>query len=101
MGKSKGGGDDEPPPLRLNYPLNYALHTWADYHRHGLMPTPGGYNEQDPAWVADMQAITRRYNWHVRQLLDQDEDGGGLRDADVDDFIVGVGQTEWRGLIGE
>jgi hypothetical protein len=101
----KGGGDDdddEPPPLRLYYPLNYALHTWADYHRHGLMPRPGGYDAQDVAWVADMQTITRRYNWHVRQLMDDDEDGE--REMDEDAFtgaIAGIQRTEWHDVLGE
>lgn len=101
MGKIKDGGEDEPPPFRLNYPLNYALHTWADYHRHGLMPRPGGYNEQDPAWVADMQAVTRRYNWHVRQLRDED---GGETDLDVDEYIGAISKVErrnWQDVIGE
>lgn len=64
------------------------------------MPRPGGYDAQDAAWSADMDAITRRYNWHVRQLADR----GGAQDMDEDAFtgaIAGIGQTEWRGLIGE
>jgi hypothetical protein len=88
--------------LRLYYPLNYALHTWADYHRHGLMPRPGGYDAQDVAWVADMQTITRRYNWHVRQLMDEDEDGE--REMDEDAFtgaIAGIQRTEWHDVLGE
>lgn len=87
----------------MNYPLHYALHTWADYHRHGLMPRPGGYDAQDVAWVADMQAITRRYNWHVRRLLDEDKQGEE-RDLDVAEYIgaiAGVSQTDWRDVLGE
>jgi hypothetical protein len=102
LGKGNGGGEDEAPPLRLYYPLNYALHTWADYHRHGLMPRPGGYDAQDVAWVADMQTITRRYNWHVRQLMDDDEDGD--REMDEDAFtgaIAGIQRTEWHDVLGE
>ena len=86
----------------MNYPLNYALHTWADYHRHGLMPRPGGYDAQDPAWTADMNTITRRYNWHVRQLMD--EDSSKERDLDVAEYvgaIAGVQQTDWRDVLGE
>lgn len=102
MGKGTDGGDEEPPPLRLYHPLAYVLRTWADYHRHGLMPRPGGYHAQDVAWSADMDAITRRYNWHMRQL--QDEKDSGEREMDVGAFvgaIAGVGQTDWRDVIGE
>lgn len=99
-GKAKDGGEDEPPPLRLHYPLNYALHTWADYHRHGLMPRPGGFDAQDVAWVADMQAITTRFNWHVRQLMDDSAE----RDLDVGEYvgaIAGVERRDWRDVLGE
>jgi hypothetical protein len=83
--------------------LHYALRTWADYHQHGLMPRPGGYDAQDVAWAADMQALTSRYNWHVRQLLNEDEPGAE-RDLDVDEYvgaIAGVSQTDWRDVLGE
>ena len=35
MGKKQEGGDEQPPPFRLNYPLHYVLHapqgdTYAD-----------------------------------------------------------------------
>ena len=105
MGKAKDGGDDEPPPFRLHYPLHYALRTWADYHRHGLMPRPGGYDAQDPAWSADMDTITRRYNWHARQLLNEhDDERAAERDLDVDAYIGAVAHVErrdWRDLLGE
>lgn len=102
MGKAKdGGGSDEPPPLRLWYPLNYALQTWADWTKHGLLPKPGGYDAQDAAWTADMQTITRRYNWHMRQLTAEDGGGDTLRDMDDDDLIPHAGRVDWHGLIGE
>jgi hypothetical protein len=102
LGKGNGGGEDEPPPLRLHYPLHYALRTWADYHRHGLMPRPGGYDAQDTAWSVDMDVITKRYNWHVRQLSDEDSDGE--QDMETDAFtgaIAGIQQTDWRDVLGE
>lgn len=102
MGKAKDGGDDTPPPFRLNYPLTYALHAWADYMRHGHWPRPGGFDAQDVALVEDFQTITRRYNWHVRQLRDEgDEDG---RDLDVDGYIgviSGIERRDWRDVLGE
>ena len=101
MGKADSGGDDEPPPLRLHDPRHYALRTWADYHRHGLMPRPGGFDAQDTAWSADMDAIMRRYNWHVRQLMDKPE---GERDLDVADYvgaIAGIERRDWREVLGE
>jgi len=97
------GGDkehDEPPPLRLHYPEDYILHAWADYMRHGHWPRPGGFDAQDVALVEDFQMLTRHHNWHVRQLTD-DGESGELRDMPVEDLIVGVGQTNWQGLIGE
>lgn len=95
----KGGKDeDDPPPLRLNYPLAYALATWADYRR-GLLPRAGGLDAQDAAWYADMQTLTRRYSWHVARLTDEHRE----RDLDVDDFgaVAGIERASWTGLIGE
>lgn len=102
MGKGGSEGEDEPPSLRLNYPLHYILHAWSDYHQHGHWPRPGGFDAQDVALVADFQTITRRFNWHVRQLRD-DEDGGE-RDMDTNAFagvIAGVGRTDWSVFGGE
>jgi hypothetical protein len=69
------------------------------------MPRPGGYDAQDVAWVADMQTITRRYNWHVRQLMDDDEDNDGSeQDMDTNAFagaIAGIQRTEWHDVLGE
>jgi hypothetical protein len=97
LGKAKDGGDDEPPPLRLNYPLNYALSTWADYHRHGLMPRPGGYDAQDVAWTADMNALMRRYNWHARRLMKADDSNREAAEFS-DDFeaIMQIDRVEWK-----
>lgn len=101
-GKADDGGDDEPPPLRLNTPLWYALATWVDYQR-GLLPRAGGLDDQDAAWYADMQAITARYNWHARRVADEGEDNGRERDLEIEELgaIAGVERADWRGLIGE
>ena len=104
MGKATDGGDDEPPPLRLSYPLGYILHAWADYIRHGTYPKPGGFDAQDVALVADFSALTKRYNWHIRRLMDEDSDGG-LRQrraaprAPADDLLTISRQAE-RALTG-
>lgn len=84
--------------MLLNYPLSYALATWADYRR-GLLPRAGGLDDQDVGWYADMQAITRRYNWHIARLSDDERE----RDLDASDFgaVAGIARTEWTGLIGE
>ena len=84
--------------MLLNYPLSYALATWADYRR-GLLPRAGGLDDQDVGWYADMQAITRRYNWHMARLTDDERD----KELSIEDFgaIAGVARTEWTGLIGE
>lgn len=101
MGKGGEKENDEPPPLRLYFPRNYALATWNDWHRHGIYPRPGGYDAQDPALIADFRAITQRFNWHIRQLMDDDSESGELRDMPVEDLITGVSRTNWQGLIGE
>mgnify|MGYP003423653602 FL=1 len=101
MGKKQEGGDEQPPPFRLNYPLHYVLHAWADYHQHGRWPRPGGFDAQDVALVADFQTITRRFNWHIRQLADQD--GGGEHDMSIDAFAGVIGniqQSDWHAFGG-
>ena len=99
LGKGGDRDHDEPPPLRLNYPIDYVLHAWADYKTHGHWPRPGGFDAQDTALVEDFAMLTRHYNKWVHELADQD--GGGLHDMDVDDLIVGVDRVDWTGLIGE
>ena len=72
------------------------------------MPRPGGYDAQDPAWTADMNAITRRYNWHARRIMDDTrrEDGqptrpDRLRDVAIEDLFAGAESQSWGSFMRE
>lgn len=79
-----GRGDDEdtpePPPIRLNYPEWYVLQAWSDYKTHGHWPRPGGFDAQDVQLVEDFQTLSRRYNWHAAQIVeDMQRENGNPR----------------------
>ena len=96
MGKGGEKENDEPPPLRLYFPRNYALATWNDWHRHGIYPRPGGYDAQDPALIADFRAITQRFNWHIRQLMDDDSNREAAEFSDDFEAIMQIDRVEWK-----
>lgn len=108
LGKGDDEDDTEPPPLRLNYPINYLLHAWSDYKTHGHWPRPGGFDAQDEALVQDFQTLTRRYNWHARRIMDDTrrEDGHSarpdrLRDVAIKDLFAGADSQSWGSFMRE
>lgn len=57
--------------LGLYYPFEYGFHTWNEKRNHGLLPEPGGINDQDWRLVYhDWPAITKRYNQLYRRMKD-------------------------------
>lgn len=57
----------------LYYPFDYVIETYDVFNNFGVMPEPGGYNDQDPHWWHDIRTIRRRLA-HIKRNLKEDKD---------------------------
>lgn len=57
--------DSTPPQFDgLYYPLSYVLDTWLFFREHGVMPEPGGVNDQDPRLIFhDWRVVQNRHGY--------------------------------------
>lgn len=71
-----GSDDEEDDDLPgLYFPLDYVLMTWFEKKERGILPEPGGLNDQDWRLVYyDWPLVTARYNKLDRQLYPPKEE---------------------------
>lgn len=50
---------DTPPPIFISHDLNYAKRTYNWLKRWGVLPRPGGLDNQELAWVEDMEQLSK------------------------------------------
>ena len=46
----------------LHYPMAYVIKTWMAYRNWGILPSAGGYDDQDEMLMQDWQTLTIRYH---------------------------------------
>lgn len=66
----------------LYFPLDYVLLTWLEKKERGILPEPGGLNDQDWRLVFhDWPLVTARYNRLSRELYppEPNEKRNGIR----------------------
>ena len=68
-GKLESDIDLMEPEYGLYYPLWYVIRTWQEKREHGILPEPGGLNDQDWRLVDhDWPKVGERYNRIYRQM---------------------------------
>lgn len=79
----KGEGDDDDdeddsdPLAGFYYPPDYVLMTWQEKRNHGILPEPGGLNDQDWRLVFhDWPLLNQRYNRLMELLYPSDGSDG-------------------------
>lgn len=70
--------DEEPDNPGFYYPVSYVLMTWHEKNEHGILPEPGGLNDQDWRLVEhDWPLVTQTYNRLSRELYPVSESPSG------------------------
>lgn len=80
-GESTGEDDEADDLPGLYYPAHYAIQTWLNFKEHGVLPEPGGWNDQDWRLVeCDWVVVRDRYARMQRMLypLDGQKAGNGI-----------------------
>lgn len=81
-GRAIGADDDDDDLPGLFYPLDYVLLTWFEKKEHGILPEPGGLNDQDWRLVYhDWPLVSKRYNRIDRELYPPKDDNGRTESA--------------------
>ena len=61
----------------MYYPADYVLITWQEKREHGILPEPGGLNDQDWRLVYhDWPILNQRYNRLSEQMYPTDGSEG-------------------------
>lgn len=69
--------DDDAPPEGFYLPPDYVLMTWQEKRNHGILPEPGGLNDQDWRLVYhDWPLLTAIYNRMSEMLYPGDGSEG-------------------------
>jgi hypothetical protein len=86
--RGKSGDREEGGEVELHYPLWYVIDTWLAYRNHGLLPSEGTYNDQDPKLVShDWGEMNRRYSELAAQLKDDNTDNPLPLPKHADDWM--------------
>jgi hypothetical protein len=61
----------------FSLPFDYILRTYSWLDRWGILPDPGGLNDQDALWIADIELYSGMKSQEMRAYMVMKSDAAG------------------------